>query len=285
MAELKAIGANTARPVAPPKDRPAPEQPAPEQPAQDPAAALRYTLFASRFDGPAPAAPRSLEGLVDSGNWGGFKTKFDKLSRPKQLEAMEKLSPPQREKLSNATRSGEVKSKAVSITLGAELAARSTWGQGEGKATVDNFKRMYAKGRVEVSEKKVGGGWAYADPAKKGSERGVKTDSTIYLHPTLLRSPDLLASYVAHEGTHALRMKEGTRKPLFAEETDAHVAQARVWNQLSPPSKRDGAEGNYPGVSAKDFRNLRTMTEAYVNPNADAGRAAVRAQVERWYAP
>lgn len=190
--------------------------------------------------------------------------------RAEQLAALEKMSDAQLGVVRGAVRGGLVPDPHVAMGVSLETAARTRWAaRGEGKEATAQAKEQFAAGKLAFSDNPDGATSAGAEELAYTSP-----DGQVRLHDSLARRPEAAAALIAHEGQHSLRMeKVGAKKASKAseldEETDAHVAQTAVWDEL----KGDAPLGAY----RKDLDDTSSRFAA-------GSKDAVRAEVASIYA-
>ncbi len=154
--------------------------------------------------------------------------------------------------LSPAIRLGTIKLQPnVVVSMGIEMAARTKWGAANPKI-VDQLRTSHADGKITVGLK---------------AGLGATEDGKIRLNADLLKSPEAMASIVAHEGTHLLQKNP---KPTLEDEVQGNVSGAAVWGEIG---------SNLDVAVASHLEQLN----GYANLLKTGGADAVRTRVATAY--
>ena len=120
-------------------------------------------------------------------------------------------------------RGGVIEDLGLQLAVATELGARTAWGK-ENPDIVEHTKQMITDGKVNFSD----------------GRGGARTETTgeMTFNQKLAGSPEGLASYLAHEGTHSYNatVGGGMSNSVYEEETGAEMAGTRVFAAIGDPN-------------------------------------------------
>lgn len=121
-------------------------------------------------------------------------------------------------RLLDAVRTGDVKDQDVVLSIAVESVARTSWGA-DHPVQVERLRTLHAHGCICIAE--------FEARAHSAPEPGV-----IRVHSKLLRSPEALAAFLAHQAMHHVAEGQTGLRGTLTEDTAGTIASARVWAEI-----------------------------------------------------